>query len=121
MIWSYLTDNEITCSEYNLKSQNKEQNTIEFLIDENKKLKVKNENLQNKLNSSINKVNNDIDNFVEKWYLENNDAVDIGVIKIGFLKIDIFPDYLEKYIYKKILKILYSYLLQTIDKTDSPN
>lgn len=121
MNWSCLTDNETTCSEYNLKSRNEEKDTIEFLINENEKLKNKNENLQNKLNSSINKVNNDIDIFVEKWYVENNDAVDIGVIKIGFLKIDIFPDYLEKYIYKKILKILYSYLLETIDKTDSPN
>lgn len=51
-----------------------------------------------------------IDEYVENWFEENKDDVDIGVIHIGPFKIDIFPDFLEKYIYKKILKIAYSFL-----------
>ena len=51
-----------------------------------------------------------IDEFVENWFEENKDDVDIGVIHIGPFTIDIFPDFLEKYIYKKFLKIAYSFL-----------
>ena len=86
------------------------------ITNENKKIKLKNEKLKKSLDASINKVNADIDNFVENWYEKNQENIDIGVIKLGFFKIDIFPDYLEKYIYKKVIKILYSYLLDTIDK-----
>jgi len=89
---------------------------LETIINENKKIKEENKNLKKQLKSSINKVNNDIDDFVDKWYEKNNENIDIGVIKFGFFKIDIFPDYLEKYIYKKVIKILYSYLLDTVDK-----
>tara|TARA_B100000497_G_scaffold122954_1_gene154807 strand:+ start:1147 stop:1473 length:327 start_codon:yes stop_codon:yes gene_type:complete len=51
-----------------------------------------------------------IDEFVENWFEENKDDVDIGVIHVGPFTIDIFPDFLEKYIYKKFLKIAYSFL-----------
>lgn len=51
-----------------------------------------------------------IDEFVENWFEENKGDVDIGVIHIGPFTIDIFPDFLEKYIYKKFLKIAYSFL-----------
>jgi len=93
-----------------------EEKDIEFIINENTKLKDENEILKQKLNATINKVNNDIDDFVENWYEKHNEDIDIGVIKFGFFKIDIFPDYLEKSIYKKFMKIIYSYLLDTIDK-----
>tara|TARA_X000000950_G_C13435124_1_gene465692 strand:- start:195 stop:530 length:336 start_codon:yes stop_codon:yes gene_type:complete len=51
-----------------------------------------------------------IDKFVDEWFEENKEEVDIGVINLGFFKIDIFPDYLEKYIYKKMFKIAYSFV-----------
>jgi|TARA_Y100000992_G_C21254691_1_gene487864 hypothetical protein len=54
-----------------------------------------------------------IDIYVEKWYDNNNDEVDIGRIQLweifGFKKeIDILPDVVEKHIYKKMMKILFS-------------
>ena len=48
-----------------------------------------------------------VDEFVEEWYENNKDDVDIGQIKIaGRWKVDLIPDELEKRIYKKILKIV---------------
>lgn len=50
-----------------------------------------------------------VDEFVEEWYENNKDDVDIGQIKIaGRWKVDLIPDELEKRIYKKVLKIVIS-------------
>ena len=54
-----------------------------------------------------------IDNYVDKWYDNNNDNVDIGRIELwnifGLKKeIDVMPDNIEKHIYKKMMKILFS-------------
>tara|TARA_A100001015_G_C14924964_1_gene685934 strand:+ start:62 stop:349 length:288 start_codon:yes stop_codon:yes gene_type:complete len=52
-----------------------------------------------------------IDAFVDEWYEENKDLVDIGEIKIcGSYKVDLIPDELEKRIYSKMLKIVHSFL-----------
>jgi hypothetical protein len=78
------------------------------------KLVLDNEKLKEKLKESDNQWANNIDVFVEKWFEENKDNIDIGVINFGFFKLDIFPDYLEKHIYKKVLKIAYSFIHSTI-------
>ena len=78
---------------------------IENVIDKNKKLlemnnhlllqinnvKLENRKLNNKikeLEGNIKNINNkwadDIDEFVEKWYEENNEKIDIGVIDFKF-------------------------------------
>ena len=51
-----------------------------------------------------------IDDFVEKWYNENNEQVDIGLIKCGPFTVDVMPDYVEKELYKKSFKIMFSLL-----------
>jgi len=50
-----------------------------------------------------------IDIFVEQWYEKNKEEIGIGVLDLHFTKIDLFPDYIEKYIYKKVLKLAYSF------------
>lgn len=50
-----------------------------------------------------------IDNYVDKWYEVNKKDVDIGVVNVGGLfNIDLLPDNVEKYLYKKVLKIVFS-------------
>tara|TARA_X000000950_G_scaffold285863_1_gene392969 strand:- start:1586 stop:1945 length:360 start_codon:yes stop_codon:yes gene_type:complete len=57
-----------------------------------------------------------IDNYIDDWFDKNKDAVDIGVIQImGKMKVDILPDELEKHIYKKTLKILFSLITTPCD------
>ena len=52
-----------------------------------------------------------IEKFVEKWYEENKDLVDLGKIEIcGRYKVDLIPDEMEKRIYAKMLKIVYAFL-----------
>ena len=51
-----------------------------------------------------------IDEFIEKWYEDNKDQVDIGLVKCGPFTIDVMPDYLEKELYKKSFKIMFSLL-----------
>ena len=51
-----------------------------------------------------------IDEFVDKWYKENNEQVDIGVVKCGPFTVDVMPDYVEKELYKKSFKIMFSLL-----------
>lgn len=66
--------------------------------------------LLNQLDEKENSWAKNIDEFVDKWFDENKDEVNIGVINFGLFKLDVFPNYLEKHIYKKVLKILYSFL-----------
>ena len=57
-----------------------------------------------------------IDKYVDEWFENNRDVVDIGSVKImNRLKVDFIPDELEKHMYKKVIKILYS-ILQRPDK-----
>jgi hypothetical protein len=56
-----------------------------------------------------------IDNFVEKWYEENKEEVDIGQLDIIGLKVDLMPDELEKYIYKKCMKIMFSFMHSAVE------
>ena len=72
----------------------------------NEDLIRENELLMERLNESDNQWAKNIDVFVEKWFEENRDNIDIGVINFGLFKVDIFPDYLEKHIYKKVIKIV---------------
>lgn len=46
-----------------------------------------------------------VDDFVDNWFEENKDDVDIGNIKVGPFQVDLLPDEMEKHIYKKVLKI----------------
>lgn len=83
---------------------------IQELTDENKKLKDENCKLKNTMQKTQTSWANDIDDFVDEWYEKNKDDIDIGVINLKFFKIDLFPDNIEKHIYKKVLKILFSFL-----------
>ncbi len=50
-----------------------------------------------------------IDEYIDTWYEENKEEVDIGVIKLfGPFTIDVMPDKIEKHIYKKVFKIMFS-------------
>ena len=80
----------------------------------NEDLIRENELLMERLNESDNQWAKNIDVFVEKWFEENRDNIDIGVINFGLFKVDIFPDYLEKHIYKKVIKIVYSFIQAAI-------
>ena len=67
------------------------------------------------LKKSINDLHNKsfaeyIDSYIESWYENNKDDVDIGVISCfgGLIKADLMPDELEKYMYKKVFKIAFS-------------
>ena len=63
-----------------------------------------------KIDNNDNKdLSENIDKFIEKWYEKNKKEIDIGVIAdlpiIG--EIDILPDNIEKYIYKRCLQITF--------------
>ena len=72
--------------------------------------------LENKLELlEKNKWSEYIDKYIDKWFEENKDEVDIGRVSIGgMFEIDLLPDELEKKIYKKIFKIVYSLMKQKI-------
>lgn len=85
----------------NLQDLNK-QELIKKINNLEKKLSI----LQN------NKFKDYIDNYIDVWYEENKDDVDLGNTKCcGFWKVDLIPDELEKHMYKKIFKIMYSLLM----------
>jgi hypothetical protein len=56
------------------------------------------------------KIIDKIDDFVDNWFEENKDDVDIGNIKVGPFQVDLLPDEMEKHIYKKSLKIFVTML-----------
>lgn len=82
----------------------------EDLLEKQKELESENRLLREKLSKADNEWSTNIDAFVEQWYNENREDIDIGVIDLKFFKIDVMPDYLEKHIYKKVLKIVFSFL-----------
>tara|TARA_B100001057_G_scaffold464825_1_gene520347 strand:- start:282 stop:593 length:312 start_codon:yes stop_codon:yes gene_type:complete len=75
-------------------------------------LEKKVKDLENKLNLLETKQwSSYIDDYIDTWYEENKEDVDIGVIKLfGMFSIDVMPDELEKHIYKKVFKIMFSLL-----------
>ena len=75
-------------------------------------LEKKVSNLEKKLNLLEKKQwSSYVDEYIDTWYEENKDDVDIGVIKLfGMFSIDVMPDELEKHIYKKVFKIMFSLL-----------
>lgn len=90
-------------SEFALEMQAK----LSALQAENKKLRNKIDNLEKIKTDAVLRI----DNFVEEWYNENKDLVDIGEVQIcGRYKVDLIPDELEKRLYAKMLKIVYSFL-----------
>ena len=94
---------------------------IEKLKKENLLLKEKLNKIQCSSNSSKldEKTLNNIDKFIENWYEKNINEVDIGVVNIPIVgDIDVFPDYIEKYIYKKSLTIAMSFLKETINESE---
>ncbi len=78
---------------------------LQELLDENKLLKDKITILENEKKQSFGEY---IDKYIDTWFENNKSDVDIGVITIFGMKVDLLPDYIEKYIYKKFLKILFS-------------
>lgn len=79
----------------------------------NKKVNELNEEI-NRLKCHIHAIENKswgeyIDKYVDKWFDTNKSEVDIGVVNVGGLfTIDLLPDTVEKYIYKKVIKIVFS-------------
>ena len=68
-------------------------------------LALENEVLREKIKrlEEANNMDKKIDDFVDKWFEENKDMIDIGEIEIcGRYKIDIIPDEVEKRIYQKV-------------------
>lgn len=82
----------------------------EDLLEKINKLENDNNDLRKRLEKADTQWSSNIDAFVEQWYEDNNEEIDIGVVDFKFFKIDIMPDYLEKHIYKKVLKIVFSFL-----------
>ncbi len=82
----------------------------EDLLERQKKLEIENKLLREKVEKAETKWSSNIDAFVEQWYEDNRDEIDIGVVDLKFFKVDLMPDNLEKHIYKKVLKIVFSFL-----------
>ena len=56
-----------------------------------------------------------VDDFVENWF-ENNREIDIGLIDLPIVgEIDLLPDNIEKYLYKKALNIVISFKEECFD------
>ena len=91
-------------TDLNNLSKNELINMLEKANTDVKQLRKNIKNLQNKSFSDY------IDSYIETWYENNKDDVDLGVVSCfgGLIKADLMPDELEKYIYKKIFKIAFS-------------
>ena len=56
-----------------------------------------------------------MDNFIDTWFENNKDCTNLGQIKLfdimGWSKtVDVMPDELEKHIYKKMMRIIISFI-----------
>ena len=51
-----------------------------------------------------------IDAYIDQWFERNQSEVDIGRVTILGHEVDLFPDWLEKAVYKKLMKIAYSFV-----------
>ena len=88
--------------------------TREELLSSLAQLESENKKLRIKLREADSEWSRNIDSFVDTWFEENKDEIQIGLVDFHFFKVDLFPDYLEKHIYKKVIKVLYSYLTSTL-------
>ena len=89
-----------------------DQSDIDALKHENIILKNIIRELEGELNKSWDKK---IDDGIEKWFELYKDEIDIGRISVMEImgqkvEIDVLPDYMEKAIYKKCVKIMFSLL-----------
>ena len=75
-----------------------------------------NDNSSDCLLSNTQQLENNIENFIEEWFKENQ-QVDLGNIKILNQEIDLIPDSVEKKIYKKALLIAVTFLKKTLTET----
>ena len=81
----------------------------------NQELKIKEQESiikELKDNSKWSKI---IDNYVDTWYEKNKEEVDIRRVELFNLfgwkpEIDLMPDELEKHMYKKMMKIMFSFI-----------
>ena len=73
------------------------------------------ENIEDKKTSNLSKKTLEkIDLFIEEWYLKNNDDIDIGKFDIPIIgNIDLFPDYMEKHLYKKLIAATLSFIKES--------
>lgn len=78
-------------------------------------LLTENKNLRKKISESKVPYDEKIDKFVEKWYEENKDSINIGEVNIAGMNIDLMPNELEKSIYKKSIKILFAFMHSTVE------
>jgi hypothetical protein len=96
----------------NTSIANTKKNENETLEDESKVNELTDEikTLKEKLFAIENKSwGNYVDQYIDKWYDVNKKEVDIGVVNVGGLfNIDLLPDRVEKYLYKKVIKIIFS-------------
>ena len=88
-------------------------NELVDLIEENKVLKEKIKILQDERKSWAQLIDQKVDNWFEKY----KDDVDIGRISVfEFMgqkcEIDVLPDEMEKALYKKCIKIIFSMLAE---------
>lgn len=93
-----------------MAQDNSNKNHYDELLKENKSLKETIKNLQEK------SLNNNVDNFVDKWFETHKDDIDIGRVCMFNVfgkeyEIDILPDVMEKAIYKKCIKIIISLMI----------
>jgi len=96
----FLTDEELAITEIeNLKKENIK---LRFQLNEEK-----NKNKQRNWSQNI-------DNFVDKWFENNDENISIGTVTILYQEIDLFPNWLEKIVYKKILKIVYCFFKEIL-------
>ena len=100
--------------EYKMKDEYIFDLEIEKLKEENNRLKDEIVELKGEKGLK-DELSRNIDEFVEKWYGENRDLVDIGEVEIcGKYKIDLIPDELEKRLYGKMIKIVLAFLARGI-------
>ena len=73
------------------------------------------QNIEDKKTTKLSKKTLDkIDLFIEEWYLKNNDDIDIGKFDIPIIgNIDLFPDYIEKHLYKKLIAATLSFIKES--------
>lgn len=83
-------------------------------------LQTENEKLKKILKETNDKTwSQKIDIMVDKWYDKYNDDIDIGRISVFEIlgkkyEIDVLPDEMEKAIYKKCVKIMFSILHESV-------
>ena len=62
-----------------------------MLLLKNKKLELENTHLKEQLSSAHNEWSQNIDMFVEKWFEENNDTIDVGInLNLNICSVDVF-------------------------------